>query len=98
MPTTTTDYKKGLFISLNKLPPTAVIRAKQDGDFFTKFGGGTKSLSDFFTDKKIPLKDRNSIPLIADGNKVLAIFGIAVSENLKIEDGDKVLELISIKQ
>lgn len=98
MPTTTTDYKKGLYISLDKLPPTAVIRAKKDGDLFTKFKGGTKSLSDFFTDKKIPLKDRNSIPLIADGNKVLAIFGIAVSENLKIEDGDKVLELISIKQ
>ena len=89
------DLKSGLFIDKNKVPPTAVIRSKTEGDKFTKFGGGTKSLSDFFTDNKIPLRIRNDIPLIADGNNVLAIFNVAISDDLKIDNSSS--DILEIK-
>lgn len=79
------DLKDGLYADLDKIPKSAVIRTKKEGDLFTKFGGGTKSLGDYLTDKKIPLRLRESIPLLADGNKILCVFGIAVSDQIKVD-------------
>ena len=86
---TPADLTKGLYADYDKIPPYATLRTKRAGDVFTKFGGGTKSLSDILTDKKIPLKDRNSLLLLADGNRVLAIIGIAVSDNIKVDANTK---------
>ena len=89
--TTNSDLilKDGLYFDGDKISKTAKIRTMLPGDKFTKFGGGTKNLSDFFTDKKIPLRKRNKIPLIADGEKVLAIFGIAISNDIKVDESTK---------
>ncbi len=85
----TVSLTSGFFIDSDKLPKNTIIRTKRDGDLFTKFGGGTKKLNDYFTDKKIPLRLRDSIPIIADENKVLAIFGVAVSDCVKIDENTK---------
>ncbi|MBQ8427313.1 MAG: tRNA lysidine(34) synthetase TilS [Clostridia bacterium] len=79
------DLKSGIFADADKLPKTAVIRTKRDGDMFTKFGGGTKSLGDYLTDKKIPLRVRDSLPVLADGKDILVIFGVAVSDKVKAD-------------
>ncbi len=79
------DLKDGFYIDVDKIPSSAVIRTKREGDVFTKFGGGTKSLGDYFTDKKIPLRERDFIPLIADGKEVLIILGVAISDKVKID-------------
>lgn len=83
------DLKSGLFIDLDKIPKSAVVRTFKAFDVFTKFGGGTKSLGDYFTDLKIPTRERVTFPLIADGNKVLAIFGLAISDCVKVEKSTK---------
>lgn len=83
------DVKKGLFFDIDKVPKDSVIRTKKQGDLFTKFRGGTKSLKEFFIDKKIPSTERNNIPLIASKNKVLAIFNLAISDDIKIDDSTK---------
>lgn len=69
----------------DKIPPTAVIRTRRAGDKFTKFGGGTKSLGDYFTDKKVAVRLRDSIPLIADGDEVLAVCGYEISDKIKTD-------------
>ncbi len=79
------DLKDGLYIDGDKLPKGATIRTKLDGDLFTKFNGGTKKLNDYLTDKKIPLRVRNTLPLIAFENTVYAIFGVAISDKAKVE-------------
>lgn len=90
------DLKKGLYIDLDKIPKDAVIRNAKASDVFTKFGGGTKKLCDYFTDKKIPKRIRNNIPLIAVENKVLAIFNLAISEEVKVDKHtDRVAKIIS---
>ena len=89
------DLTSGLYIDQAKLPASAVIRTKQEGDVFTKFGGGTKKLNDYFTDKKIPTRLRDRIPLIADGKEILAIFDVAVSDKVKIDTNTQaVLQII----
>ena len=85
------DLKNGLFLDLDKIPKNAVIRTRKDADVFTKFGGGTKSLNDYFTDKKVPLFERDTLPLIAVENQVLAIFNLAVSDKVKVDKNTKII-------
>ena len=87
-----------LKFDFDKIPKTAVIRFMQSGDKFQKFGGGTKSLGDYFTDKKIPVRVRGRIPLIADGQNVLAICGVEISDGIKItKETQKIYYLICDK-
>ena len=85
------NLKDGLYFDLDKIPKTAIIRTKREGDKFTKFGGGTKSLGDYLTDKKVPYRLRDSIPLIADGNVVYVIGGVEISQQVKVTDTTKTI-------
>ncbi len=80
---------KVLKFDADALSDGAVIRFKRDKDKFRKFGGGTKSLGDYFTDKKIPLWVRGRIPLIADGSEILAVCGVEISDGIKICESTK---------
>lgn len=89
------DLKSGLFVDFDKIPKTALVRNYRPKDEFTKFGGGTKSLGDYFTDLKLPVRERSFVPLLADGNKVLAIFGMAISDHVKVDNTtENVVQLI----
>ena len=86
-------YGRSLVFDLNKLPKSAVIRYKRSGDYFKKFGGGRKKLNDYFTDKKIPLRLRDSIPLVCAGSEVYIICGIEISDLIKVDKGtEKVVQ------
>ena len=91
----TEPSEKHLKFDLDCIPETAAIRFRREGDRFQKFGGGTKSLGDYFTDKKIPLWVRDSIPLIAIGSEVLAVCGVEISEKIKITERTKNTAYIS---
>lgn len=74
----------------NKLPEGAVFRFRREGDYFTKFAGGTKKLKEYLCDKKIPLKERDFIPLIAKGKEIFCVIGVEISEKIKTEPGGEV--------
>ena len=90
------NLKNGFYADKDKIPCSAVIRTRRDSDKFTKFGGGTKSLSDYLTDKKVPLIKRDSLLLLANDNDVLAIFGLAISDKIKVDETTKTI--IELKQ
>lgn len=92
------DLKSGLILDADKLPKGTVIRTKKDGDVFKKFGGGTKSLGDFLTDKKIPRSERDHLPLLTYENKVLAVFGVAISDDVKVDENTKKAIKIDIEK
>lgn len=86
-------YGRSLVFDLNNLPKNAVIRYKRSGDYFKKFGGGRKKLNDYFTDKKIPLRLRDSIPLVCADSEVYIICGIEISDLIKVDKGtEKVVQ------
>jgi tRNA(Ile)-lysidine synthase len=80
----------------DKIPKNAVIRTRRNGDIFTKFAGGTKKLKDYFIDKKIKRFKRDLIPLIAVDNQVLLIFGVEISEQIKIDKNTKNINTATI--
>ena len=73
------------------IPPGSVFRTRRDGDVFTKFGGGTKSLGDWLTDKKVPVGRRDKLVVLAHGNRVLAVVGMEISDAVRVVDGSKVV-------
>ncbi|KAE9636211.1 tRNA lysidine(34) synthetase TilS [Defluviitalea raffinosedens] len=69
------------------------IRTKQPGDRIL-LKNGTKKLKDFFIDEKIPRDERDRIPLLADGNKILWVIGYRYSDAYKITSStEKVLQV-----
>ena len=84
------EFKNGkpkgfLYCDLDKFPSGTVLRFRRDGDSFEKFGGGTKSLGDFLTDKKIPARLRDNLLVFAAGNDILLIKDIEISEKIKTD-------------
>ena len=64
------------------LPRGCLLRPRRAGDTFTKFGGGTKKLKDWFIDRKIPRRLRD-LPVIACGSTVYAVCGAEISEQVR---------------
>lgn len=82
-----------LFIDIDKVPADTIWRYREDGDVFTKFGGGTKKLKSYFIDKKIPQRIRDYIPVLASGNEILVIGGIEISDKVKIDENSKIASI-----
>ncbi|MFA5760040.1 MAG: tRNA lysidine(34) synthetase TilS [Clostridia bacterium] len=85
-----TTIKKGAhIIDENKLPKCAIWRTKTVGDIFKPYGGGTKKLKDYLIDKKIPLRIRANLPILADGHNIYAVAKIEISEFVKVDENTK---------
>ncbi|MEG1645794.1 MAG: tRNA lysidine(34) synthetase TilS [Clostridia bacterium] len=92
------DYsKEGQFVDGNKLI-NCVVRARKSGDKFTKFGGKTKLLNDYFTDKKVPKRLRDLTPIIARGNEVLVVVGVEIADAVKIDEKTKNILFIQLRR
>lgn len=76
-------------IDAKKLPKNVVWRYREDGDVFEKFGGGTKNLSDFLTDKKIPRRLRNLLPVLASDKEIYVVAGVEISNKLRTDEQTK---------
>ncbi|MBD5632146.1 MAG: tRNA lysidine(34) synthetase TilS [Clostridia bacterium] len=88
--------ERALKFDAEVIPENAVIRTRREGDRFTKFGGGTKSLGDYFTDRKIPHTLRDMLPLIAYGSEILAVCGVEISDKIKVTERTEKIAYISL--
>lgn len=86
------------YVDFESIPADSVWRKRQDGDIFAKIGSGNKKLNDYFTDKKIPQRLRDQIPILAHGNKILLIAGLDISDSVKITGGTSSIVKITYLQ
>ena len=92
----TDAIKKGLTFDVNKVPKGAVVRTRMEGDKFKRYGGGTKSLSDYLTDVKMPSYMRAKLLVIAKDNIVYAVLGVEVSDEIKVTEETENIYLINV--
>lgn len=78
-----------LFFDADKVPAGAVWRKIKNGDKFTKFSGGTKTLAKFLTDKKIDASMRQKMVVLASEDEILVVPGIEISVGVKITNETK---------
>lgn len=56
--------------------PGLVVRSRQTGDSLTLPGGHTKTLKKLFIDQKLPRRERERRPVVADNDGVIAVAGV----------------------
>ena len=76
-----------------------VFRNRRPGDYFCPLKRGiTKKLKKFFNEIKIPLGERDNLPILASEKDLIWIENIGVSEKYKIDENTKLIGLISERQ
>ncbi|MBQ2740775.1 MAG: tRNA lysidine(34) synthetase TilS [Clostridia bacterium] len=81
-----------------KIPAGGEIRTRREGDTFHKFGGGRKSLKKYLIDIKLPKRQREELPLLADGEEILAVFGVEISERVKVDNQTKKILYLAMNE
>ncbi len=62
-----------------------VVRSWQPGDRIAPLGlGGTKSLQDLFTARRVPRLERGAVPVVESGGEIAWVAGVATSERFKV--------------
>jgi tRNA(Ile)-lysidine synthase len=71
-------------VVLSGVGDVVTVRAWRDGDRMRPAGlGGTKSLQDIFTDRKVPRELRRTLPVVEVDGEIAWVAGVAVSERFK---------------
>lgn len=90
------QYNKNIaYLDQKKIEGQISVRQAKAGDRFNPLGvKGSKKLSDYFTDKKIPRRLREKALVVADSSKILWIVGFEISDLAKVDpDTDRILEI-----
>ena len=76
-------------VTVTGLGSTAIVRAWREGDRMRPAGlGGTKTLQDLFTDRKVPRALRRTLPVVEANGDVVWVAGVAVDERFAADEGE----------
>lgn len=76
-------------------------RTRRTGDYLeirTPSGRGRKTIKSLFVDEKIPRRERDHIPLLAQGSHILWVAGGRICESCKIDSGTKQILQVEYKR
>jgi tRNA(Ile)-lysidine synthase len=83
------DQEGDVAVSAVALGDSATVRSWRDGDRMRPLGlGGSKSLQDLFTDRKIPRALRRTLPVVEVGGDVAWVAGVALDERFAARPGE----------
>ncbi len=70
------------------------LRFRKEGDIISPFGmKGTKTLSDYMTDRKIPRPLRDRVPLLCRENRVLWVIGYGADSLCRVNENEEAVLL-----
>jgi tRNA(Ile)-lysidine synthase len=68
-------------VSVRELGPAVLVRPWREGDRMRPVGlGGTKTLQDLFTDRKVPRALRRTLPVVEADGEIVWVAGVALDE------------------
>jgi len=89
--------KKIVYLDKDKITYPLIIRHWQQGDRFIPFGmKGSKKLSDYFSDHKFSIPDKENIWLLCTSDKIIWIIGERADDRFKVTPKTKNILRISI--
>jgi tRNA(Ile)-lysidine synthase len=92
------DNPLAVSVDADRLVYPLTVRAWQQSDSFYPLGMKTrKKLSDFFIGQKIPLHQKNEIPLLINGNgEIIWVGGYRPDERYKVNDNTKKVTIFEL--
>lgn len=87
------------FADADRLIYPLVVRKRQHGDRFIPLGMKTfKKLSDFLIDEKVPLSEKDDIPVLINGNgEVIWVAGLRQDNRYKVTSSTKRVAIFELK-
>lgn len=88
------------FVDIDKLIFPLIIRFKQNGDKFMPLGmHHYKKLSDFLIDNKVPLPEKEKIPLLVNGNgEIIWVAGLRQDNRYKVTGTTKKVAIFELSK
>jgi tRNA(Ile)-lysidine synthase len=78
-------------VSADALGPALQVRSWRDGDRMRPVGlGGSKTLQDLFTDRKVPRALRRTLPVVEAAGEIVWVAGVALDERFAAGEGESV--------
>lgn len=63
-----------------------ILRSRKDGDSFIPYGlKHTKKLKQFMVDMKIPIGEKNKVPIVSVGDEIIAVLPYRIADKYKID-------------
>ena len=80
---------------LQSITMPIAVRRRKEGDTISPLGiRGVKKIKDLLMDKKIPLKERDSVPIVVMNNQPIWVVGICIDNRVKVTPNTgKILKL-----
>jgi tRNA(Ile)-lysidine synthase len=76
-------------VTIRPGPGALVVRGWREGDRMRPAGlGGTKTLQDLFTDRKVPRALRHALPVVESQGEIVWVAGVAVDERFAAPEAD----------
>ena len=74
------------FMDRDKICGPLMVRSRRPGDYFSPLGmKGRKKLQDVFVDEKLDIDERDKVPVVDDGEKIIWVAGYRISEKVKVD-------------
>ncbi|NDW09033.1 tRNA lysidine(34) synthetase TilS [Dysgonomonas sp. 520] len=87
------------YLDAGKLKFPLSVRRWKHGDWFVPFGmKGKKKLSDYFTDKKYSIPEKENVWILSSGNKIIWIIGDRADNRFRITDETHEILKITLKK
>jgi len=89
-----------LYIDYDKVENDLTLRSRHDGDRMIPYGmTGSKKLKNLFCELKIPADERDGVPVLCDGNTIVAVVPYRISDLYKVTHTTKrILKIQIIKE
>jgi tRNA(Ile)-lysidine synthase len=85
-------------VAVTDLGSAVTVRSWRDGDRMRPAGlGGSKSLQDLFTDRKVPRALRRTLPVVETDGEIVWVAGVAVDERFAAREGDPAAVALSAR-
>jgi tRNA(Ile)-lysidine synthase len=81
-------------VEVSGLAGIVIVRSWREGDRMRPVGlGGTKTLQDLFTDRKVPRALRRTLPVVESNGEIVWVAGVAVGERFAAREGGQAVAL-----
>ncbi|HHV15724.1 MAG TPA: tRNA lysidine(34) synthetase TilS [Gelria sp.] len=85
-----------IYLDYDKIKGEPYLRSRQPGDVFCPRGmQGTKKIKDFFIDLKVPLTQRDRIPLLVADQTIYAVLGFRIAQEAAVDETTRRILLIT---
>jgi len=93
--TTPSEAPNEAFLDYDVSGKELVVRSRKDGDRFFPLGmKGAKKLQDFFVDQKIPMEERDMMPIVESAKQIIWVAPLRIDERAKVnKKTSKILKL-----